>query len=698
MAIKLGGGPSRRRGIVEANRLAIQPFESDDPDIKQMRQQRALEREFHRSRQAKLRKSGGTGGGDFTAAMPRLYDPEEYWKLSGVPWDINDDSHRRKLYRWLRLFYSTHHLIPILIDIFTRFPLVGIELQSKDQKITDFYTDLFMDKLDYDDFLVRLGREYWITGEAFPQGSFNEDLGIWERENIIPTESVTVKQFPLLGTTQFEIDPPDWMRRLVQDRQPLREWNLFQENFADLIPFCRQNKPIPVSDVLMRQVAFRVNDWDEHGTPILLRGLRTLMHEEKLLSSQDAIAERLYSPLILAQLGAQDIGDGTPWIPSPDQLDDLRDDLDIALASDMRLLVQSHALNITSVFGREQMPRLDADFDRVDQRIFQMFGINPSLLSGGSNSQPYASSALQAEFLNQILRTFQGYLKKHFRERALVVAEANEFYDYEKKGGKRIHLMEERLFRDEDTGELYKKKVPKLLVPDMSMKVLDLRDEATQRTFLAQLKGSGVPISDETFMVGMPINFEDELEKSQTEIIMKTVAEAEAKVKAYRILQFKGLPIPQDLRSEVEASGAVGTGAIDPSTGMPMGGPDMGGGLDVGVDVPGAGEQLLPPSEPMGGPMGGPVPGGPAVAGPNLGPPPSNMPEISRERLPIAPASVQTKHGRAVLLDSPLNEDEIRIVSRLNAAKKKLKISLVDFDRVDTPSDEDVSLGESKSE
>jgi hypothetical protein len=75
------------------------------------------------------------------------------------------------------------------------------------------------------------------------------------------------------------------------------------------------------------------------------------------------------------------------------------------------------------------------------------------------------------------------------------------------------------------------------------------------------------------------------------------------------------------------------------------------------------------------------------------------MPEISRERLPIAPASVQTKHGRAVLLDAPLNEDEMKIVSRLNEAKKKLRISLVDFDRVDTPSDEDGSMGEdSKSE
>jgi hypothetical protein len=41
---------------------------------------------------------------------------------------------------------------------------------------------------------------------------------------------------------------------------------------------------------------------------------------------------------------------------------------------------------------------------------------------------------LQAEFLNQILKTFQGTLKKHYNYRAAVVAEAQGHFDYERKG------------------------------------------------------------------------------------------------------------------------------------------------------------------------------------------------------------------------------------------------------------------------
>ena len=127
----------------------------------------------------------------------------------------------------------------------------------------------------------------------------------------------------------------------------------------------------------------RSPDFDDHGTPILLRALRTLMHEEKLLASQDAIAERLYSPLILAKLGLQDLGgQAGPFIPGPDDLEALRDDIDMALASDFRVLVSHFALDISNVFGREQMPDLGEDFDRVQMRLHAGLRYQPGTVVG----------------------------------------------------------------------------------------------------------------------------------------------------------------------------------------------------------------------------------------------------------------------------------------------------------------------------
>jgi hypothetical protein len=106
------------------------------------------------------RRTGSFGGGDVFAAMPRMYTPMDYFETQKIPYNINKEADRFQLYKWLDLFYRTHYLIPILVDIFTRFPLVGLELHTRDKSLKTFYEELFFDSLNYEQFLVDLGREY----------------------------------------------------------------------------------------------------------------------------------------------------------------------------------------------------------------------------------------------------------------------------------------------------------------------------------------------------------------------------------------------------------------------------------------------------------------------------------------------------------------------------------------------------------
>jgi hypothetical protein len=647
----------------------------DSPEVQRILQENAaLTRAMgdKRATSRRLDRTSSTGssiGADVYNAIPRFYDPLEYWDLSGLPWNVADEGHRHKLHKWLRLYYATHYLVPILVDIFTRFPLVGMELECKDPKIKDFYEDLFFNQLDYGEFLVSLGREFWVVGEAFPLGSFDEDLGVWEREELINPEDIVIENFPMLGSQQLKIVPPDYLKRLAQLKQPAKEFRLLEMNFPDIIPYLLKGEHIPISSVLLRQIGNKLNDWDDHGTPILLRGLRTLLHEEKLLASQDAIAERLYSPLILAKLGIQDMGDGMPpFIPGPEELDTVRDQFDVALSSDFRLLVHHFGLEVTSVFGREQMPRLGDDFDRIEKRLMQVFGVNPSLLSAGSGGQPYASSALQAEFLNQILKTFQNTLINHFKERASVVAEAQEHFDYETKGGKRIPVYETIVKYDMD-GNKKLIEVPKLLIPDMKFQTLDLRDEATERQFLQSLRGLGVPIPDQDLMVGIHWDIKDKIAQYNRELKEKTIAQQQAKMDTYIALTAKRLPVPADLRAEVESVLQAGQPTL------PAGGGGMGGGLTPGVSGPGE----VPPG--AGGPSAGPAgqivmpsppPGlgpGPGTVPPGGGPPPiggippgprGTVPEVSNERRPGLTYNTRTRvaHSKESALGEFLAEHD----------------------------------------
>lgn len=664
-----------------------------------------LIRAMGNQRRTSARKTS-SGGGDIYSAIPRFYDPIEYWDLSGLPWNVADEGHRHKLHKWLRLYYATHYLVPILIDIFTRFPLVGMNLKCKDKKLKGFYEDLFFDQLDYGEFLVSLGREYWTVGEAFPLGSFDEDLGVWEREELINPADIVIENFPLLGSKQLKIVPPEYLKKLAQSQSPAKEYKQLQMNFPELIPFLLRNEHIPISPVLLKQVANKHTTWDDHGTPILLRGLRTLIHEEKLLASQDAIAERLYSPLILARLGVMDLGDGQgPWIPSPDELDAFRDDMDMALSNDFRLLVHHFGLEVESVFGREQMPRLGDDFDRIERRIMQIFGVNPSLLSAGSNSQPYASSALQAEFLNQILRTFQDWLKRHFKARALVVAEAQGHYDYDVKGETRVPIYEEVVIYDEETGEKRIEERHKLLIPELEFETLDLRDEATERQFLQSLRGMGVPIPDQRLMVGIKDDIEEYVDEYNDELVQKTIQQQEAKMKTYKALKTAGLPIPPDLKAEVES---VIEGAPEPSSapGMIPGG-GMAGAPPPGMPpAPGGspGESIVMPAPPGGlGPTGQPpVPGGgPPPIAPNGVDAPGNgfAPPASFERRPGMPKPSSVNESKIADLQSDKIIDSVdeveepgqmqereeadgKTIHRLPKATKRKSYSFIDEDAV----------------
>jgi hypothetical protein len=577
-----------------------------------------------RGRRNRMRREATAMGGDVYAAIPRFYDPTDYWALTNVPYDVSKDSHRFKLYKWLDLFYRTHFLVPILIDIFTRFPLVGMELHSKDDKLKEFYEDAFFDRLDYEQFLVDLGREYWTFGQSFPLGSFNETMGVWEREELIDPTLVKVTHLPIVGNTQFMVAPPPDLVEIVKTGEPREALHKLRTEFPELLPYLQNQRDIPISDVLLQQVAFKVSPRDTHGTPILLRALRTLMHEEKLVAAQDAIAERLYSPLVLAKLGTPDLGDGEgPWIPDQGAIQAFRDDLDIALSSDFRLLVHHFGVEIQNVFGREQMPRLDQDFDRIEQRLMMTFGMNPALLSGGSAGQPYATSALNAELMNQLLHTYQGFLKKHMEKRMKLVAEAQGHFDYEMRGETRVPIMEEVIEYDEEGNPNIVEK-NKLLIPDVRFSTFDLRDEQTQRSFLQQLKAEGVPVSDTTMAMGMHFDFDEELERMQEEIIQKTVVQQEAKVQAYRILQARGLPIPPDLKGEIEGGAA---GAPMPGTAQPGAMGITPPGADLGGGTPQPGEPIVMPPEPGGQMAPGGAPSAGAITGPAGG-----APDMSHER------------------------------------------------------------------
>ena len=450
------------------DRLIAEGAATDDAAIR-------AEMRFNRGINKNAVSVGSSGMGQssqmsFATGRPR--DPMFYWRENNLPYDLSKDEELQKIRAFCRLLYVTHPFLSSAIDVMSKYPVLDMEFRCKDEALVEFYSDLFIDQLEYEEFLIDIGREYWTVGEAWPLGSFNELLGVWEADELINPDDVEVIRSPFLKEPRFEMALPEDIRRIIRERDPKWEYEALMKSYPELAHFTGEDDKMPVSNILLKQIAFKGDSFHPRGIPILMRGFRAIIQEEMLNAAQDAIAERLYTPLIIAKLGASasDLGTSVPWIPTMDDRASFEEALDAALAGDFRVLITHFATEVKTVFGKEAMPNFTPEFDRLNDRQLQIFGMSRTMLSGASGGQTYAADALNRDLLTQLLTTYQRKIKNFVRDRMLVVAEAQEHYDYEERGGIKYPIMEEILIVDEETGEHRIVEQPKLLVPEVQFK------------------------------------------------------------------------------------------------------------------------------------------------------------------------------------------------------------------------------------
>lgn len=511
------------------------------------------------------------GGGSLTLSQARPRDPMFYWERNNLPYKVDDEAELQKIRKYLRLIYLTHPLMASAIDIYSKYPLTGMELNCKDPALTDFYSDLFLDQLDYEEFLVLVLREYWNVGEAWPFGSWNETLGIWEDDELLNPDDVRVTKSAFQREPRFEMKLPETLRTILQNKQPVWEYEALLRSYPELQHYLGENAYMPVSNVLLQQLAFKAHTFHPRGIPILLRAMRSLTQEEMLNAAMDAVAERLSTPLILAKLGASatDLGTNTAWVPTEGDLQAFESSLDDALAADFRVLTHHFAVDMSTVFGKEVMPDFQTDFDRLAERQLQVFGMSKTMLSGAQGGETYAADAINRDLVSQLLNGAQRLIRRFVRQRMLVVAEAQEHFDYEVRGGKRYPIMEEVLEVDPRTGEQRIVEQPKLLVPELRIKAMDIRRESEFRDFVESAVAAGVPISQRTRFVNIPVDLEEERDLVVAEAVANAVAAQETRKKVYEALKAQRLPIPEDLDKDFGPKATPDPATADTTTVTP---------------------------------------------------------------------------------------------------------------------------------
>lgn len=437
------------------------------------------------------------------------------------------------------------------IEVYSRYPLVGLDLQHDDPEYERFYKELFLEDLDFANFLTDVGKVFWVDGTAFIYGNWSDSLKLWVGEDIMDPIDMRIRRVPFVGEDLVYMHPSDSLKEFARGQTV--EGRLFREQYPDMAQSISKGEDILMSSDRLTMIANKDRTTEYWGTPVMLRAWNTLRLEDRMQSAMQATADRLYAPLVMFTVGGQ-LPNGDTFIPSAAMLDAFRGNLDAALASDFRAIVTHDGVKASKVIRGDRMNNFKQDIDMYDERIFMAWGLTSSILKPQNGT--YATTALEFQLASQLLASYQKTLVSIYNKQAAFVAEAHEHYEYEKKGEQRKLVFERKEMWDEDAnggeGAWVVKDVPKLSYPKMTFDVINFKDEQQERKFRMELRNAGMPIADDDIAIGVDIDLEASAQKYQSEQIRKKVMESERETAIFKATLEQGVTIPPDTKKYLE--------------------------------------------------------------------------------------------------------------------------------------------------
>lgn len=493
------------------------------------------------------------GSGDVSFAMPKMFDPARRGMSSnGYSTDYSgglnlidfdtDENVRENVLLGLRNIAKTHPTIRAIIEVYSRYPVAGIRLDDDDKAIKQFYEDLFLDDLRLEDFLIDVGKSYWVDGMAFVFGDWNDDLALWTNEELFDPLMMRVQRVPFLGRDLVYMHPSAEMKSQLQSNEESSV--MFRSRFPQMWEAIRMGKDMPIDDSRITYLANKDRPSEIYGTPVMLRCWNTLRLEDRANAAMQATADRLYAPLVMFTVGGT-MPNGKPFIPPASMLEAFRNNLDAALSSDFRAIVTHSGVEVKNVINGDRMSNFKQDVDMYDERLFMAWGLPISIIKPDKGA--YATSSLEFQLAGQLMASYQGQLMRIYDKQASLVAEAHHHYEKDEKGQT---VYERREVWDPDLndgqGGYAVKECPKLHFPKLKFRTVNFRDEQKEREFLMGLRNAGIPVANEDIAVGVDIDLDASAKRYDEEQKKIKIDEAKRHESIFEACMKLGQPVPPD--------------------------------------------------------------------------------------------------------------------------------------------------------
>lgn len=325
---------------------------------------------------------------------------------------------------WIRYYDIFHPLIGNSIDMHAQYPISRFDLVGVDDPdVMHFYEDM-LDELDWFQFLLDMNREYWLMGEAFPFGHWDHAINAWDEFVLMNPDMVIVKSlgFGSKATVRHEWKPPQEIRNLIHSNDPY-DIELAGKIDPLIIQAVSQNKNIPLHPFNLTHIARKQHRYHPRGISIILRVLKDLLYEDKLIDAQHRVADMHITPLIVYKLGDPN----KSWLPSEGDLDDFRQLIASGLGNNFHSIVTHYGLQVEYHGATGRVLPLVPEFQHVENRILTALFTNKAMTHG--EGPTYSNAQVAAKFLNGRYMSVRNKSEVFTEEKVFYpVAIANDFY------------------------------------------------------------------------------------------------------------------------------------------------------------------------------------------------------------------------------------------------------------------------------
>lgn len=398
-----------------------------------------------------------------------------------------------------RYFYHNEPLVGSACELHAEFPMSTFDIIHSDPLLRQEFGGLSED-LNLFDFILDMLLEYWVIGEAFPFGFFDDvkDPHTWRGFVLLNPDNVDIQQ-SILATGGIEkalyLDWDDNIKAIVNDRGS----NPKMKPIYDSIP-------LDIREAIMRgqqyylpkeQVVHFKRNAEYHtvrGTSIIERCLKWLFYRDKLREAQYAVADRHVTPKEFYLLGDANKE------ATQEELINFYNLLQSQWNQPNQAIIWHHALQIHWEGASGRVLPLQPEFQYIDKQLAIALLINEGIVT--AERQPYASTSVALDVMIQRYLTLRMRVKRFLVNFIFgTVCKLNDIYKRtpaELKYNIRLDSPEK-----------------KLNLPDIRWTKENLRDDLPKLQFILSLVDKGYLTPDYLY-TGLDIDPEEVAKKLKT--------------------------------------------------------------------------------------------------------------------------------------------------------------------------------------